>query len=56
VIFLINRYEIPTAFHLAPASHSEQVELRAMFDELFDQTPELALTAKAKPSVTLQGK
>jgi len=30
------------AFHLTPASHSEQVELRAMLDELFEQTPELA--------------
>jgi Transposase DDE domain len=35
-------YEIPVAFHLTPASHSEQVELRAMLDELFEQTPELA--------------
>jgi hypothetical protein len=35
-------YEIPVAFHLTPASYSEQVELRAMLDELFDQTPELA--------------
>jgi len=35
-------YEIPVAFHLTPASHSEQVELRAMIDELFEQTPELA--------------
>jgi len=30
------------AFQLTPASHSEQVELRAMLDELFEQTPELA--------------
>jgi hypothetical protein len=35
-------YEIPVAFHLTSASHSEQAELRAMLDELFDQTPELA--------------
>jgi hypothetical protein len=35
-------YEIPVSFHLTPASHSEQVELRAMLDELFDQTPKLA--------------
>jgi hypothetical protein len=28
--------------HLPTASYSEQVELRAMLDELFDQTPELA--------------
>jgi hypothetical protein len=35
-------YEIPVAFHLTPASHSEQVELRTMLDKLFDQTPELA--------------
>ena len=36
------RYEIPVAFHLTPASHSEQVELRAMIDELFDAHSELA--------------
>jgi hypothetical protein len=36
------RYEIPVAFHLTPASHSEQVELRTMLDELFEQTPGLA--------------
>jgi len=35
-------YEIPVAFHLTAASHSEQVELRTMLDELFEQTPELA--------------
>ncbi len=35
-------YEIPVAFHLTPASHSEQVELRSMIVELFDQHPELA--------------
>ena len=36
------RYEIPVAFHLTPASHSEQVELRAMLGELFEEHPELA--------------
>jgi hypothetical protein len=35
-------YEIPVAFHLTPASHSEQVELRAMIAEVFQETPELA--------------
>jgi len=35
-------YEIPVAFHLTPASHSEQVELRSMIGELMDETPELA--------------
>src|SRR5450759_4893853 len=35
-------YEIPVSFHLTPASHSEQVKLRTMIDELFEQTPELA--------------
>jgi len=38
-------YEIPVAFHLTPASHSEQVELRAMLDELFEQTPNLRSAA-----------
>jgi hypothetical protein len=36
------RYEIPVAFHLTPASHSEAVQLRAMIHELMDETPELA--------------
>lgn len=36
------RYEIPVAFHLTPASHSEQVELRAMIAEVFQETPALA--------------
>jgi len=35
-------HEIPVAFHLTPASHSEQVELRAMIPEVFQETPELA--------------
>jgi len=35
-------YEIPVAFHLTPASHSEQVELRAMIAEVFEESPELA--------------
>jgi hypothetical protein len=35
-------YEIPVAFHLTPASHSEQVELRTMIAEVFQETPELA--------------
>jgi hypothetical protein len=35
-------YEIPVAFHLTPASHSEQVELRDMIVELFNEHPELA--------------
>ena len=35
-------YEIPVAFHLTPASHSEAVELDGMLDELFEQTPVLA--------------
>ena len=35
-------YEIPVAFHLTPASHSEQVELPAMITEVFQETPELA--------------
>lgn len=36
------QYELPVAFHLTPASHSEQVELRALIDETFEQTPALA--------------
>ena len=36
------QYEIPLAFHLTPASHSEQGELRKMLVEVFDETPELA--------------
>ena len=36
------QYELPVAFHLTPASHSEQVELRALIEETFEQTPELA--------------
>jgi hypothetical protein len=35
-------YEIPVAFHLTPASHSEQVQLRTMIHALLDETPELA--------------
>ena len=35
-------YEIPVAFHLTPASHSEHTELRAMLKELFTETPALA--------------
>ena len=34
-------YEIPVAFHLTPASHSEVVELDGMLDALFEQTPAL---------------
>jgi len=36
------QYEIPVAFHLTPAAHSEQLELRAMIGELMDETPALA--------------
>ena len=36
------RYEIPVAVHLTPASHSEQVELRAMIHELMEESPQLA--------------
>ena len=36
------QYELPVAFHLTPASHSEQVELRALIEQTFEQTPELA--------------
>ena len=36
------QYELPVAFHLTPASHSEQVELRSLIDETFAQTPALA--------------
>ncbi len=36
------RYEILVAVHLTPASHSEQVELRAMIHEFMTQSPELA--------------
>ncbi|MEI6067651.1 MAG: hypothetical protein WCP96_09945 [Methylococcaceae bacterium] len=32
----------PLAFHLTTASHSEQGELRAMLDEVSEQTPGLA--------------
>jgi hypothetical protein len=35
------RYELPVAFHLTPASQSEQVELRALIKETFEQTPAL---------------
>lgn len=35
-------YEIPVAFSLTPASHSETIELNSMLDELFEETPELA--------------
>jgi hypothetical protein len=35
-------YEIPVAVHVTPASHAEQVELRAMLGELFEQDPPLA--------------
>jgi hypothetical protein len=36
------QYELPVAFHLTPASHSEQVELRTLIEETFEQPPELA--------------
>jgi len=36
------RYEIPVAVHVTPASASEQVELRAMIRETFEEDPELA--------------
>jgi hypothetical protein len=36
------RYEIPVAFHLTPAAHSEVTELDTMLDELFEETPALA--------------
>ena len=36
------QYEIPVAFHLTPASHSEQVELPTMITEVFQETPKLA--------------
>ena len=35
-------YEIPVAFHVTPASGSEQIELRSMAGQTFEQTPELA--------------
>lgn len=35
-------YEIPVAVHVTPASASEQVELRAMIRESFEESPELA--------------
>ena len=36
------QYELPVAFHLTPASHAEQGECRALIEETFAQTPELA--------------
>ena len=36
------QYEIPVAVHVTPASASEQVELRTMIREIFEQTPTLA--------------
>ncbi len=36
-------YEIPVAFHLTPASHAEVIELDHMLDELFEETPTLAV-------------
>lgn len=36
------QYEIPVAFHLTPASHSEPPELDRLLDELFGETPALA--------------
>lgn len=36
------QYELPVAFHLTPASHSEQVALRSLIEESFAQTPALA--------------
>jgi len=35
-------YELPVAVHVIPASHSEQVELRDMIHELFEDSPTLA--------------
>lgn len=35
-------YEIPVAFHVTPACGSEQIELRSMARETFEETPELA--------------
>lgn len=37
-----SHYEIPAAFHVTPASHSEPVELTGMIDELFKQSPAVA--------------
>ncbi len=34
-------YEIPVAFHLTPASHSESTQLNQMIDELFESSPKL---------------
>jgi len=34
-------YEIPVAMHITPASSSEQIELRAMIGETFEEIPEL---------------
>lgn len=36
------RHEIPVAFGLTPASHSEGVALNSMLDDLFEETPALA--------------
>lgn len=41
-----SHYEIPVAFHVTPASHSESVELTGMIDELFEQSPALAERCK----------
>ena len=35
------QYEIPVAFQITPASHSEHVELSAMMESLFDSSPAL---------------
>ena len=35
-------YEIPVAVHVTPASSSEQLELRTMIRETFEQSPQLA--------------
>lgn len=35
-------YEIPVAFHITPASHSEVIELDSLLNELFEETPALA--------------
>lgn len=39
-------YEIPVAFKLTPASHSENVELHSMLDDLFEQTHALQTRCK----------
>lgn len=40
------KYELPVAFRITPASHSESVELDKMIDEVFTKDPKLADTCK----------